>query len=88
VDYSPILEGLVVQAILHMFLVIHNEPSALMPTRRPQEFSQLSPQNTVYKLIGPALIKQDQAEAKENVRKRLEFINAEMYIHSIRSVGR
>jgi prefoldin beta subunit len=45
-----------------------------------QEFSQLSPQNTVYKLIGPALIKQDQAEAKDNVRKRLDFIAAEMCV--------
>lgn len=32
----------------------------------------------VYKLIGPALIKQDPVEAKANVRKRLEFIEGEL----------
>ena len=32
----------------------------------------------VYKLIGPALIKQDVTEAKANVDKRIEYITAEM----------
>ena len=32
----------------------------------------------VYKLIGPALIKQDLVEAKANVSKRLEFIGGEL----------
>ncbi|EFC46227.1 predicted protein, partial [Naegleria gruberi] len=32
----------------------------------------------VYKLIGPVLIKQDAAEAKSNVEKRLEFIKKEV----------
>jgi prefoldin beta subunit len=32
----------------------------------------------VYKLIGPALIKQDAAEAKANVAKRIEFIKQEL----------
>lgn len=45
-----------------------------------QEFSLLKDHNTVYKLIGPALVPQDQAEAKSNVEKRLEFIRGEMYV--------
>ncbi|KMZ65640.1 Prefoldin subunit [Zostera marina] len=32
----------------------------------------------VYKLIGPVLVKQDLAEAKANVRKRIEYIEAEL----------
>ena len=32
----------------------------------------------MYKLIGPVLVKQDQAEAKSNVNTRLEFISSEM----------
>ena len=48
------------------------------PLARPQEFDLLQPHNTVYKLIGPGLVKQEQAEAKSNVNKRLEFINKEM----------
>lgn len=32
----------------------------------------------MYKLIGPALIKQDPVEARSNVGKRLEFIHGEL----------
>lgn len=32
----------------------------------------------VYKLIGPVLVKQDLAEARANVRKRIEYISAEL----------
>jgi len=44
-----------------------------------QEFAQLSSENTVFKLIGTVLVKQDQAEAKSNVNTRLEFIRSEMF---------
>jgi prefoldin beta subunit len=40
----------------------------------------LTPNNVVFKLVGPVLVKQDQAEAKSNVDKRLEFIGAEMSV--------
>ncbi|KAF8203123.1 prefoldin subunit 6 [Pholiota molesta] len=43
-----------------------------------KEFEQLSPENNVYKLIGPVLVKQDQAEAKSNVKTRLDFIQSEI----------
>ncbi|KZV75296.1 Prefoldin beta-like protein [Peniophora sp. CONT] len=43
-----------------------------------KEFTSLTPNNTVYKLIGPVLVKQDQAEAKSNVDTRLEFIRGEI----------
>ena len=33
---------------------------------------------TVYKQVGPVLIKNDLDEAKETIEKRLEFISAEM----------
>ncbi|KAH8980186.1 prefoldin subunit 6 [Lactarius akahatsu] len=42
------------------------------------EFSTLTPNNIVFKLVGPVLVKQDQAEAKSNVDKRLEFIGGEI----------
>lgn len=45
-----------------------------------QEFTTLTPNNVVFKLIGPVLVKQDQAEAKSNVDKRLEFIGGEMSV--------
>lgn len=34
---------------------------------------------TVYKLIGPVLVKQDLSEAKQTVEKRLDYISKEMY---------
>jgi len=47
-----------------------------------QEFTLLKDHNTIYKLIGPALVPQDSTEAKSNVEKRLEFIRSEMYVYS------
>lgn len=49
-----------------------------------QEFTRLTPENTVYKLIGPVLIQQDQSEARSNVDKRLDFIRGDMYVYSLR----
>lgn len=46
-----------------------------------KEFSVLNEDANIYKLIGPVLVKQDRAEAVMNVDKRLEFIEAEMYVH-------
>ncbi|TCD61554.1 hypothetical protein EIP91_008266 [Steccherinum ochraceum] len=43
-----------------------------------KEFDSLSPNNTVYKQIGPVLVEQDQAEAKANVKTRLDFIGSEI----------
>jgi prefoldin beta subunit len=43
-----------------------------------QELDLLDEDAIVYKLIGPAMIKQDLVEAKTNVSKRLEYIQAEM----------
>jgi len=43
-----------------------------------KEFAQLTPENEVYKLIDPVLVKQDQQEAKTNVGQRLELIQADI----------
>ncbi|KAF9076161.1 prefoldin subunit 6, partial [Rhodocollybia butyracea] len=43
-----------------------------------KEFASLTPENTIYKQIGPMLVKQDQAEAKSTVDTRLEFIRGEI----------
>ncbi|XP_066505277.1 prefoldin subunit 6 [Hoplias malabaricus] len=43
-----------------------------------EELDLLDSQNTVYKLIGPVLVKQDLEEAKATVGKRLEYINGEI----------
>ena len=41
-------------------------------------FERLTPENVVYKLIGPVLVMQDQVEAKSDVETRLGFICNEM----------
>ncbi|XP_026186203.1 prefoldin subunit 6 [Mastacembelus armatus] len=43
-----------------------------------EELDLLGSTNTVYKLIGPVLVKQDLDEAKATVAKRLEYINGEI----------
>ncbi|XP_072295998.1 prefoldin subunit 6 [Eucyclogobius newberryi] len=43
-----------------------------------EEMDMLDSVNTVYKLIGPVLVKQDLDEAKATVAKRLEYINGEI----------
>lgn len=42
-----------------------------------KELEKLNDDAKVYKLIGPALIKQDKVEALSNVAKRLDFIENE-----------
>ncbi|KAL0973917.1 hypothetical protein UPYG_G00212910 [Umbra pygmaea] len=43
-----------------------------------EELDLLDSENTVYKLIGPVLVKQDLEEAKATVAKRLQYINGEI----------
>ncbi|XP_026548919.1 prefoldin subunit 6, partial [Notechis scutatus] len=43
-----------------------------------EELDLLDPSNSVYKLIGPVLVKQDTEEAKATVGKRLEYITGEI----------
>ena len=45
-----------------------------------QELDLLKDDARVYKLIGPALIKQDLKESQQNVDKRIEFIQNEMCV--------
>ena len=41
----------------------------------------------VYKLVGPVLVEQDQVEAKNNVKTRLDFISSEMSDSFINQLG-
>merc|ERR1711879_612941 len=43
-----------------------------------KELDELEDDDVVYKMIGPALVKQEVATAKETVAKRLEFIQTEI----------
>ncbi|NXV55281.1 PFD6 protein, partial [Molothrus ater] len=43
-----------------------------------QELNLLDESNTIFKLLGPVLVKQDLEEAKSTVGKRLEYITGEM----------
>lgn len=50
----------------------------VMSTLMSQELNLLDEDANVYKMIGPALVKQDPVEAKSNIEKRLEFIKHEL----------
>ena len=54
----------------------------LSATQRPltqtQEFDRLQEGETIYKLAGPVLLKQDKFEAENTVKGRLDFISGEM----------
>ncbi|KAK4223207.1 Prefoldin [Podospora fimiseda] len=43
-----------------------------------KEFNKLKDGETIYKLIGPVLLKQDKTEAESTVNGRLEFIGKEI----------
>ncbi|KAG5516701.1 hypothetical protein RHGRI_037441 [Rhododendron griersonianum] len=55
---------------------------SLLPNPRPplhlRELDLLNEDANVYKLIGPVLVKQDLAEANANVRKRIDYMSAEL----------
>jgi len=78
------------QTVSNEYQKLQNELSAAVDKRQKldaqlqenkmvqKEFVSLTPQNTIYKLVGPVLVQQDSAEAKSNVEKRLDFINGEI----------
>ncbi|KAK5662212.1 hypothetical protein OQA88_8117 [Cercophora sp. LCS_1] len=43
-----------------------------------KEFAKLKDDETIFKLIGPVLLKQDRVDAESTVKGRLEFINKEI----------
>lgn len=43
-----------------------------------EELDILNDKNEVFKFIGPILIKQDLVEAKDNINKRIKYINEEI----------
>ncbi|KAJ3416515.1 hypothetical protein HDV05_001252 [Chytridiales sp. JEL 0842] len=43
-----------------------------------KEFDNLQDDVNVFKLIGPVLVKQERAEAKTNVSKRIDYISGEI----------
>ena len=46
-----------------------------------EELDKLEDDAKVFKLIGPALVKQETTEAKQNVEKRIEYISGELKRH-------
>lgn len=43
-----------------------------------QEFERIGDDETIYKMVGPVLLKQDKFEAENTVKGRLDFIANEM----------
>lgn len=53
-------------------------PFLLLVLTPEQEFDGLGEEETIYKLIGPVLLKQEKFEAENTVKGRLDYINGEM----------
>ncbi len=53
-------------------------PIARSSHSRDQEFDKLKDGETIYKLVGPVLLKQEKFEAESTVKGRLDFIEKEM----------
>lgn len=53
-------------------------PSRPHPPPSPHSYDTPHTGNNVYKLVGPVLFNQDLGDVKENVNKRLEFIQTEI----------
>ncbi|KAK8097383.1 Prefoldin [Apiospora sp. TS-2023a] len=50
----------------------------LQAQRTENEFDRLKEGESIYKLVGPVLLKQDKVEAESTVKGRLEFIGKEV----------
>ncbi|BFZ05746.1 hypothetical protein BsWGS_08785 [Bradybaena similaris] len=46
-----------------------------------EELDRLEDGAAVFKMVGPALIKQELIEARQNVQKRIDYINGELKRH-------
>ncbi|KAF2717866.1 Prefoldin beta-like protein [Polychaeton citri CBS 116435] len=78
------------QSLSDDFQTLQNEMTALVSARQKlesqftenksvqKEFTNLSDDANIYKLVGPVLLKQETAEAKSTVDGRLEFIEKEI----------
>jgi len=47
------------------------------------ELKRLESDSTVFKMIGPVLVKQDVEESKQNVQKRIDYISGELKRHDV-----
>lgn len=78
------------QAEVDKYQLLQKDLSRCMTTRQKleaqltennivkEELALLDASNSVYKLIGPVLVKQDTEEAKATVGKRLDYITGEI----------
>ncbi|KAK4471481.1 hypothetical protein MN116_004906 [Schistosoma mekongi] len=75
-----------IQKEIQKILQIHRQLSAQLSENENviEDFGFLNESNTVYKLVGPVLIKQDLSEAKETVIKRISYITSEIKRHDDR----
>ncbi len=60
------------------FMLLYLTGVYIFRYNQKKEFSALAADAGIYKLVGPALLKQDRAEASLAVERRLDFIDKEM----------
>ncbi|KAL9108194.1 MAG: hypothetical protein Q9187_008328 [Circinaria calcarea] len=73
-EYQKLQSGL--QSIIHARQKLESQQQENRGVQK--EFANLSEAASIYKLVGPVLLKQDRSEAVLAVDGRLEFIEKEM----------
>ena len=73
---SQLEESSVVQKVCR--LNVHRWMAIDIHLSPRKELLEATEEETVYKVVGPILLKQDHAEARSHVEKRLEYIKSEM----------
>lgn len=68
------------QKELQKYYQTHRQLSAQLSENEnvKEDLEMLTSGNTIFKLVGPVLVKQDIEEAKETVGKRISYITSEM----------
>ncbi|TGZ62025.1 hypothetical protein CRM22_007666 [Opisthorchis felineus] len=69
-----------IQRELQKCVQAHRQLSAQLSENQnvAEDFTHLNQTNTIYKIVGPVLLKQDLDEAKETVKKRIGYITSEL----------
>lgn len=70
--------------VKEVFSIIQIFINNLIMTFQFKELELLDDNVRTFKLIGPALMKIDLKEAKDNVNNRIKYINQELYVSSVK----
>lgn len=75
---SQLTENKFVKEVKSNFDCLYFSKKSINNEIKSKELDLLKGEDTVYKLVGPVLLKQDLVEAVQTVQKRIDYIQGEM----------